>query len=229
MCIELKSTYLLTMFPQLRLNPFETARTQSESLNWRADVFTPVRIVGANECLRGAVDARSSASRTAMDEFGGNASESREGRRDKARWRRCVRACVSARPPPPPIHLYGFIAASIALWPATRSLARALFLFYFSLAGLPVPFFYRLSCPLVFLSLYSFYDSGPIPWLAIGFTLVYCVLTLFAYAIAVYFVLFRWSFQILNFGFDSSPGPHILLVINLAIPSPTSRRLLNRR
>lgn len=44
-----------------------------------------------------------------------------------------VRACVSARPPPP-IHLYGFIA-SIALWPATHSLARALFLFYFSLAA----------------------------------------------------------------------------------------------
>lgn len=156
-----------------------------------------------------------------MDEFGGNTSESREGRRDKAR---CACVCECA-PPPPPIHLYGFIAASIALWPATHSLAPC----FFSISrSLPVPFFYWLSCPLVFLSLDSFNDSGPISWLAIGFTLVYCVPTLFAYAIAVYFVLFRWSFQILNFGFDSSPGPHILLV-NLAIPSRTSRAFVEKK
>lgn len=153
-----------------------------------------------------------------MDEFGGNTSESREGRRDKARWRR--RACVCECAPPSTDPLVRFHCIHRVM--AGHSLARALFLFYFSLAASSVPFFYWLSCPLVFSSLDSFYDSGPISWLAIGFTLVYCVLTLFAYAIAVYLVLFRWSFQILNFGFDSSPGQHILLV-NLAIPSPTSR------
>lgn len=138
----------------------------------------------------------------------------------------CVRACVSARAP-----LHRSTCTVSLLHPSRygRPLARSRPVSFLFLARwLPVPFSYWLSCPLVFSSPDSFYDSGPISWLAIGFTLLYCVLTLFAYAIAVYFVLFRWSFQILNFGFDSSPEPHILLV-NLAIPPPTAVRLLKRR
>lgn len=111
-----------------------------------------------------------------MDEFGGNASESREGRRDKARWRRCVRACVSARAP---LHrstcTVSLLHPSRYGRPLTRSRPVS---FLFLARWLPVPFSYWLSCPLVFLSLDSFYDSGPISWLAIGFTLLYCVLTL---------------------------------------------------
>lgn len=158
-----------------------------------------------------------------MDEFGGNTSESREGRRDKAR---CACVCECA----PPLHHRSTCTVSL-LHPSRygRPLTRSLAPCFFSISrSLPVPFFYWLSCPLVFLSLDSFYDSGPISCLAIGFTLVYCVLTLFAYASAVYFVLIRWSFQILNFGFDSSPGQHILLV-NLAIPSPTSRAFVEKK
>lgn len=135
----------------------------------------------------------------------------------------CVRVCVcECAPPPPPIHLYGFIAASIALWPATHSLARALFLFYFSLAASSVLLLIVLPSRLLvtrrllrlgthFLTCDGIYSS-----------------LLCSNAIAVYFVLIRWSFQILNFGFDSSPGPHILLV-NLAIPSPTSRAFVEKK
>lgn len=163
-----------------------------------------------------------------MDEFGGNytSSESREGRRDKARWRRCVRACVWVRASP--LHRS---TCTVSLHPSRygRPLTRSRPVSFLFLARwLPVPFSYWLSCPLVFLSLDSFYDSGPISWLAIGFTLVYCVLTLFAYAIAVYFVLIRLSFEIPNFGFDSSPEQHIWLV-NLAISSPTSRAFVEKK
>lgn len=138
------------------------------------------------------VDVRSPASRTAMDEFGGNTSESCwEGRRDKARWRcACVCECAPCDAPPSNNPLVRFHCTSIALWPATHShrLASRHVSFLF-LARWQFRSF--IDCPALGLLVTRQLLRLGAPFLHLQFTLVYCVFpAFFADGVAVYLGLY---------------------------------------
>lgn len=173
------------------------------------------------------VDVRSPASRTAMDEFGGNTSESWEGRRDKV----CVCECAPCDAPPSTNPLVQFHCIHCVMAGHSLASPRLAPRFFSISRSLAVPFF-SIDCPALGLLVTRQLLRLGAPFLHLQFTLVYCVFpAFFADGVAVYldlFVLIRWSLQILNCRFDSSPGPHILLV-NLFLPSLTSRAFVAKK